>query len=543
MKLNLKSKKILIIEDHATMRKAINEMLFSLAAESTVEAANGEAAIAAMEKEKFDIVLCDYNLGAGKNGQQVLEEAKYRKLLPLNAIFIMVTAEQTSSMVLGAMESKPDEYLTKPFNAQQLAMRLERNAARKEYLGDIEQAMTAGRLSQAIQRCDAKLQQNDRKMHFQLLRLRAELAINAGDIDTAHAIYREALQHREPYWAQQGLGVIAYLQNDLDSAGAIFQKLIEEQPMQLEAYDWLAKCYESLGDFEAEQTTLNRATELSPQAILRQKKLAAVADKNGRFDVAEKAYKAAVNLGQYSIHKSSGDFSGLARIYAKTNAHQAALKTLKDMRERFNNDAESELRAATLETELYRTIGDAARSRQAYETAKALCQKLDDHIPTDLRLDFARTCYLNGDPEIANHQIEYALKNNIDDERFIDEVRDMLNSTGYAEQSDVLIQPIKQAMVEINNKGVELYKQGRLAEAEQVFQEAANAMPENRTIILNMVKILLYDLRQSGFDRLKFARAQAFLNKGAALGVKPDKIGYLKMQLEQLSPSTIAESA
>lgn len=542
MKLNLKTKKFLIIEDHAAMRKAIREMLYTLAAELITEASNGLNAIAAMEKEKFDIVLCDYNLGIGKNGQQVLEEAKYRKLLPYKAIFIMVTAEQNQSMVLGAMENKPDEYLTKPFNAQQLLTRLERNYGFKEYLADIEQALADGHLSLAIRYCDDKLLENNRRMHSSLLKLRAELAVKVGDFKKATAIYQEILTQREVYWARQGTGIIAYLQNDFAGAITIFQKLIEEHPMLLETYDWLTRTYEALGNFPAAQRTLDSATKLSPQAILRQKKLAAIADKTGQLDVAEKAYKAAVNLGKHSVHKSPSDFSGLAKIYSKTNANQAALKTLLQMREEYINDPEAELRAATLETEVYHHLGDESSSKRAYEKARKLSEKLGDKIPSDLRLDFAQTCFLNGDHETANRQVEQLIRNNIDDENFIDDVRHMLKATGLADRAEALIQPIRQAMIETNNKGVDLYKRGKLTEAALVFQKAIDAMPENKTIIINMAKILLCDLKASGFDRTKFLKAQSFINKAAVLGVTPDKIGHLQLQLEKLSPSVHAKS-
>lgn len=138
MKLSLASKPILIVEDNPVIRKSIRDMLYSLNADTITEADNGVAAINAMAKTTFEIVLCDYNLGPGKNGQQVLEEARHRKLIDYRSIFILISSEQSTSAVLGAMDSKPDEYLTKPFNAQQLISRLSRHFARRDYLGGIE---------------------------------------------------------------------------------------------------------------------------------------------------------------------------------------------------------------------------------------------------------------------------------------------------------------------------------------------------------------------------------------------------------------------
>ena len=115
----------------------------------------------------------------------------------------------------------------------------------------------------------------------------------------------------------------------------------------------------------------------------------------------------------------------------------------------------------------------------------------------------------------------------------------MMNSTGHP--PDSLIKPIKQALIEINNRGVDLFKRGRVIESMQVFEDAAASMPENKTIIINMTKILLYDLKTSGLNKGKINQIQQFLKKATALGVNPDKIGSMKIQLEKLTQPVIPD--
>jgi len=112
-----------------------------------------------MHDKSFDIVLCDYNLGEGKDGQQVLEEAKEDSLLPYSSIFIMTTAENSMEMVMGAAEYQPDDYLSKPFTKQVLQTRLKRLLA-------------------ALSLCEKQLalQPGNR---FELLKLKGELSIKA----------------------------------------------------------------------------------------------------------------------------------------------------------------------------------------------------------------------------------------------------------------------------------------------------------------------------------------------------------------------------
>ncbi|MDP3589012.1 MAG: response regulator, partial [Methylobacter sp.] len=189
MALNLSTQKILVVEDQSIMRETIKHILGSFGARFIVEAESGINAITAMRIDKFDLVLCDYNLLRGKNGQQVLEEAKHLKLLPVNAVFIMVTCEQNQEMVLTAIDNKPDDYLIKPFNRQQLLSRIERCYARKKYLTNIENEIDSGNLYQAIHHCKRLLEQDDKKMHLQLLKMYAELTIKVGDFKTAEEIY------------------------------------------------------------------------------------------------------------------------------------------------------------------------------------------------------------------------------------------------------------------------------------------------------------------------------------------------------------------
>lgn len=534
MKPILAGKSILIVEDYPAMRKAIRNMLYTLDADLITEADNGENALLAMSKTSFDVVLCDYNLGAGKNGQQVLEEARLQKLIGYHCVFIIIAAEQSASMVLGAMDSKPDEYLAKPFNAQQLFARLERNLSRKTLLNSIEKEVERGNLSQAIQQCDKLLAGNHKKVRTHLLKMRAELATLVGDFDTGRGIYAEILQERDLPWARLGLGIIDFQVGDLAGAASQFEDLLRAHPLFLEGYDWLSKVYEAEDKLQEVQEVVNQAVDLSPQSILRQKKLAETADKIGNVAVAEKAYKAAVSLGKHSIYRSCSDFTNLAKLYTKTHAGDEALKTLAHMRKEFHNDPEAELRATTLEAELHQNGGDTEKAGLCLQKALLLHQQLGANTPKDLQLDIARGCFLQNQAGQAEAILDGLIKTHIDDEQFLDDVRRMQSSVGLENHSEDLIQNTKRALVATNNKGVALYKQGKFKEAMALFETAIASMPDNKTIIINMLKIILHDLKASGIEEEKLLRAQALFKKARQIHIDRHKLGILQMEFSNL---------
>lgn len=535
MTLNLEFKKILLVEDNSTMRKAIMEMLYMLHAQHIVETNNGIGAVAALTQDQFDIVLCDYNLGPGKNGQQVLEEARFNKLLSAGAVFIMVTAEQNQSMVLGAMDSRPDEYLIKPFNSQQLLNRLERSCARKHFFEDIARAVDQGDLSSAIHYCEQRLGQDHKNMRMPLLKMRAELAVDTGDYVTARQIYLDVLEQRELPWARQGLGIIAFLEKNHEQAIDVFQQVLNQNPMMLEIYDWLAKAQEAAGDNLEALDTTHSAVDLSPQAILRQKKLALLADKTENTAIAEKAYKAAIKLGRHSIHRSSSDYSGLAKVYLKTNATTEALRVVEELQQQFTNDPEAELRAAALATEAYQKMGDAALTRQAYEKMLELNRQFGNRTAKELRLEIAEVCRLNEDHQASNRILDELVESYVDDPEFMNDIKNMCLAFNNSDYAKKLIQRTRQEVIEIHNQGVTLFKEGKLNDALALFEQALAKMPDNKTMLLNMAKVMIYDIKANGSTREKILRTEAAIKKTRQSGIAHDKITELQMALAKIT--------
>lgn len=535
MTINLASKKILIVDDQSIMRESIKHTLGSFGARFIIEAESGINAIVAMKTDRFDIVLCDYNLLRGKNGQQVLEEARHSKLLSVNAIFIMVTCEQSQEMVLSAIDNKPDDYLIKPFNQHQLLNRIERCYARKKYLTSIENEIDSGNFYKAIQCCERLLQLDDKKMRMPLLKMHAELAIKVGDFKTAEGIYQSILYERELPWARLGLGVVAFYLGNYDQAISTFQDLIAHYPVMLEAYDWLVKTHELMGNDEHAVSSLNSAVTLSPLSILRQKKLALLADKTENLTVAKKAYMTTIKLGKNSVHKSSDDYSGLANVYLKSNAANEALKVLGELNQQFHNDPEAKLRSALLETEIHQAKGNKTLAQQSYGEVFKLNEQFNKQLSRELRLEIAKTFYLNGNSEICDKILNDLIRNNIDDKLFMKDIISMCGAIIGENHAETLIQQIKKELIDINNKGVSLFQEGNIKGAITVFEKAIVNMPNNHTIILNIIKIIIHDIKASKPDQEKITSAQSYINKAIQLGIPYDQVSGLQTELDALS--------
>ncbi|WKE64322.1 sigma-54 dependent transcriptional regulator [Gallaecimonas kandeliae] len=150
--------RLLLVEDDADQRQLLSELLtdFELTAA-------GSVAEAEPWLPKVDLVLSDWKLGDG-DGLMLLRKIQR---LPNAPAFVMMTAYGTISHAVEAMRQGADDYLSKPFSRQELALTLEKVSRAQRLKHDnrkLSQALTdQNRLtdiiggSPAMQRVQARL--------------------------------------------------------------------------------------------------------------------------------------------------------------------------------------------------------------------------------------------------------------------------------------------------------------------------------------------------------------------------------------------------
>lgn len=116
-------KRILVVDDSGTIRKAIRRILEAM--EYAVhEAADGEAALAALEAgESFEAVVCDIDMPV-MDGLAFLAAVQARPQLSAPPI-IMCTTHISFDKIQTALTLGASEYIMKPFDATIIASKLE----------------------------------------------------------------------------------------------------------------------------------------------------------------------------------------------------------------------------------------------------------------------------------------------------------------------------------------------------------------------------------------------------------------------------------
>lgn len=539
---SLKGKKVLIIDDFQEMRVMLRTMVEPLAPDMIKLAQNGEDAIECLENNNFDVVFCDYNLGKGKDGQQVLEEAKHRDLLGYDTIYMMCTAENTSEMVMGAIDFLPDDYISKPFNRTVIHARLKKQLEKKENLSDISKAMAAKNYKKAIVHCD-NLLQNKPANRLDLLKIKGEMLSKLGNYAEAADLYEDIIEERDIPWAYLSLGKVRYLQEDYDEALEVFEGLVKENPSNVAAYDWLAKTYEALDELGKAQEMLNIGATKSPKSLLRQRNLAEVAYKNEDLETAQSAFENAINVGQHSCYKQPDDYNGLAKTLLDSGKSDDALNIVEKIAKDFKNDPKAEMVAAITEGMVHTSKGDNDAAEKCLQGALDLFTQHPQGLSTDIALELTDLCLASGKEDEANEITKNLIRNHHDDKKLIERTKKIYSDAGKSDAGDALIDKTTTEIVDINNKGAHLLKEGKLEESIELFMKAARGMPDNTVVNLNAAYSIMMQMQKTGKIKKYSSRVESYLDRVHNIDPANKKYHELMEMLQRISVKAKAKAA
>jgi len=486
-----------VIDDFENFRLSLKQMIRAFGVEQIDVAINGEDALRRFESEQFDIIVCDYNLGDGKNGQQVLEELRFNKLLKHTGVFIMVTAETSKDMVMGALEYLPDAYITKPLTKSVLQQRLDRLIEQRETLKPINQAIDDGSENKAIALLGAEIKGDSRYMLW-CLRTLANLYYHNSDYERARKIYDDVLTKRDIGWARLGLGRVKAAVGEVEDAVEDFSHVLDVNPNVIEAYDELADAYLKLGQHTQAQKTFEDAVGISPHAYQRQHLLAEVCSNNRDVLRAADAYKATMKLGFNSHHDKPENYLNLGRCLSdiadgdasELGKRQAkeAINVMQRVAKKFKDDPSVKVKAALIEARAHKGQGDLRKSNEVFEKAKALVEK--NTLDASTQLEFAKTLYSMGEADHAEKILSQLANAEQDDKAMIKAINELIDEP-------VGLQTKVRAR-KLNKAGIKAFESGDLEDAIESFNDALECTPKHPALNLNIVQVTLKMIETQG---------------------------------------------
>jgi tetratricopeptide (TPR) repeat protein len=487
----------LIIEPHAGMRASIHNMLNLCGLQKIDHAGSSGAAIRHLSTKTFDLILCEYDLDGGQDGQQLLEDLRHHQLITLATMFFMVTAEGGYGKVVSAAELAPTDYILKPFTADRLLERIAKALDKRNVFLPVYQLMDIGNHREAIAACVEGATSFPRYA-IDFLRLRAELHILLGEPKEAEPIYTALYESKAIAWARLGLAKTLFMQERFEEAQSMLEVLVSHNKKFVDAYDWLAKTHEAIGQLEQSQAILSDAVAVSPHAVRRLRKLGEVALETGDVATAERVLKQVVSKAKYSEFRDPEDHAKLVKTLVKKGDPEQAAAVIRDMDKSLSNLKNTSACSAISSAMLHEHTGNEARLAESLGSAVALCRDTLG-LSNDMKMELARNCLQNNQEDGAKEVMRDVMRNASNNASMAKAVS-VFEKAGRADLGKTLAQEARQQVIDLVATGAAKAKEGDYRGAVSMMAEAVNKLPDNPQVVFNAAVAVLKCLENMGWD-------------------------------------------
>jgi tetratricopeptide (TPR) repeat protein len=272
--------------------------------------------------------------------------------------------------------------------------------------------------------------------------------------------------------------------------------------------------------------------------VLRQRNLGNIALKLGNVQMAEKAFRKCMEIGEYSIMKTPDACLGLARVIGQKNDPKEALRLLAAAQREFGEEQPGmALRTKITEGLVYHESGDYRRARKAGDELEAMLKETSERPDTATCLELATLLFAVGVKDAPAELLCYVIRNNHDNPLLLDEVQAIFEKARMGDEGLALIRSSKKEAADLMNQGVLLWKTGKLGEAVAWMRNARQAVPNNQRILFNAAQILVSHMQQQGYDADLWREAEEVLQHVDRLLPGQQRFAQLMEQLAQLQPA------
>ncbi len=116
--------RILVVDDFATMRRIVKNILKQLGYTNFVEAQDGREALKILKSQSIDFIVSDWNM-PNMTGLELLKAVRADDEIK-DIPFLMVTAEALKENIVEAVKAGVSNYIVKPFTAETLKGKIEK---------------------------------------------------------------------------------------------------------------------------------------------------------------------------------------------------------------------------------------------------------------------------------------------------------------------------------------------------------------------------------------------------------------------------------
>lgn len=496
----------------------------------------------------YDIILCEFELGDNRTAQELLEEIRRKRLVPLGCIFIMISSEQQRDRVMSVLEFAPDAYILKSENTPDMVeRRIAEAIADREELLPIYTAIDQRNLDEALRLSNTYIEEKKRLLQ-KVKRLRGFIYLELRDYENARRSYEDLLQADEKRdagqaYAKNGLAQSLFHLGRQGEAEQILREVTEEHPDYMQGYDSLSELLLGSGRAAEAQQVMQQAVDRSPKRYDRQQLLALTAIENEDYATSRDALMKVTREGKYLSTNHPSNYALLAESQLEMGNFDDAMRALRDAGSFFKNTEHAktaEFCNASMEHAIHSRKGDAKQAEAALKKAVELHQSGNSDFSSvngRLQANFAVQCFAAGHTEVAEKALETALQTS---SRGAETVRKVA-AKKLSERPDMLqslmatTEKAQRALTQTLDSVLTLFKGGSIDEALRIIESMVRDSPNNPEILAKAAQISLMYIDHTGFDKVRFDYANDLIGRIQRLSPDSKHVRILQLLSDRVS--------
>ncbi len=487
---SFKAIKVLIIDNQNVTKNYLKYSLENLGYDNIYHAPKAQTAFNLCKENKFDLVLCMFDLEQEKDGFQIYDELKLKKLIHLSTAFIFISAETNPALVHGIIELQPDDFLVKPFTLKEFGDRVNRALKRKLPLKTVYEQLEAGKLKDCLDTIRKLLSKPINTPLFpQLLKIKGNTLLELGHYRKALHFFSTVSELQQMSWVKLGIVKSHIGLKQFDEATQLLAKLVTSRATRLEALELLSKIDVEQQNYRQAQDHLKQAADLSPRNVSRQQELINLSRITHDYEQQFDSSKTLLRYARNSVHDSPELYLTAARSgidYATRTFDEDVINSVMKHTGEYLTELKKQFPQSDKTEQIEIINARILHLKNESDRAKCLVQQFsnpnEDIESVEDSLDKAKALHELGFYQQSQHLFE-KIEKHCQQQSSDDNSMAIYLSQEKKERKDITADP-----KDLNNTAVKYYKRKNYAQALKAFMQAFRIMPNNVSIALNLLQ-------------------------------------------------------
>ena len=179
----------------------------------------------------------------------------------------------------------------------------------------------------------------------------------------------------------------------------------------------------------------------------------------------------------------------------------------------FKFNSAAALQTAASESRVYQKMGQLDKAEAALVVAEQLVEQMADKVSPELLVEVAKSQFKLGQKDKACRLLGQVVKNNHENTELSSQIEAVFSSENLVQEGQALVKASRQEVIDINNQGVMLAKQGNFPEGAKLLRAALKQLPGSEAVLINLSGLLIGQMSKEGYKDALGSEVSALLER------------------------------